>query len=72
VGDLVGLLRPEGILLIADLLLGPQPPTTPYRWYQPMDIIDTLEALDTRFSIETQCKLKRTISRRYDVAVYKD
>jgi SAM-dependent methyltransferase len=71
VTGLVALLRRPGLLLIGDVLLGPQPATTPYRWYEPMDIIAVLEDLGVRFSIESQPELKRTINRRYDVLACK-
>jgi SAM-dependent methyltransferase len=69
--SLVRLLRQRGIALIADVPLGPQPQGTPYLWYEPMDIISVLEPLDVGFSIEAQSPLKRTINRRYDIALYK-
>jgi SAM-dependent methyltransferase len=69
--ELVSLLRRPGLLLVGDVPLGRQPPGTPYRWYQPMEILDVLEPLGVRFSIETQSELKRTINRRYDVLVRK-
>lgn len=69
--DLVSLLRPSGILLVADMLLGQTRRNTPYRWYDPIDVIAALEPLDVGFSIEAQSALKRTINRRYDVVVRK-
>jgi SAM-dependent methyltransferase len=72
VTKLVGLLRPGGILLIGDVLLGSQPPTTPYRWYEPTDVLGVLEPLNVAFSIEAQPRLKRTINRRYDILVNRD
>lgn len=69
--DLVRFLRRPGLLLLADVLLGDQPPDTPYLWYQPMEMIELLESLGVRFCIESQSELKRTINRRYDIVVRK-
>lgn len=69
---LVSLLRPRGILLIGDVLLGRPPPETRFRWYDRRQILDILEPLDLPFSISAQSRLKRAINRRYDVIVYKD
>jgi SAM-dependent methyltransferase len=69
---LVGLLRRPGILVIADALLGEQPPDTPYRWFSRSEIINLLEPLDLPFSIAAQSALKRRINHRYDIVVYKD
>jgi SAM-dependent methyltransferase len=71
VAGLVALLRTRGRLLIADVLLGPQPDGTPYLWYEPMDVIHVLEPLAVGFSIEAQSALKRTINRRYDIVIRK-
>jgi len=69
---LVSLLRAPGILLIGDVLLGRQPPDTPFRWFDRREILDILEPLDLPFSIAAQSRLKRAINRRYDIVVYKD
>ena len=69
---LVTLLRAPGILLIGDVPLGPQPPTTPYLWYERTDLARKLEPLGLPFSIAAQSRLKRAINVRYDIIVYKD
>jgi len=70
--ELVGLLRPPGLLLIGDVPVGPQPAGTPFRWYDRREILDVLEPLELPFSIVAQSPLKRSINRRYDVIVHKD
>jgi SAM-dependent methyltransferase len=72
VTKLVTLLRAPGILLIGDVPLGPQPPTTPYLWYERTDIARVLEPHGLPFSIAAQSRLKRAINLRYDIVVYKD
>jgi SAM-dependent methyltransferase len=69
---LVELLRRPGILVVADALLGEQPPDTPYRWFSRREILELLEPLGLPFSIVAQSKLKRTINLRYDIVVYRD
>lgn len=69
--NLVSLLRPSGILVVSDMLLGRPGRVTQYRWYDPIDVIAALEPLDVGFSIEAQSALKRTINRRYDLVVRK-
>jgi SAM-dependent methyltransferase len=72
VTKLVSLLRAPGILLIGDLPVGPQPPTTAYRWYDRRELADVLEPLGLPFSIRAQTRAKRLLNIRYDVIVYLD
>jgi len=69
---LLALLRPPGVLVIGDALLGEQPPDTPYRWFSRSEILELLEPLGLPFSIAAQSRLKRRINLRYDIVVYKD
>ena len=69
---LVSLLRKPGILLIGDVPIGPQPPDSPYRWYDRREIVGVVEPLGIPFSIAAQSRLKRLINHRYDVILYKD
>jgi SAM-dependent methyltransferase len=69
---LVALLRRPGILLIGDVPVGPQPPDTPYLWYDRRTLANVLEPLGLPFSIAAQSRQKRAINTRYDVVVYKD
>ena len=68
----LGLMPPSGRLLVADMLIGAQPPSTPYRWYDPGELVATLEDLGARFALQTQSPAKRAINRRYDLLVFKD
>ncbi len=69
VTDLVSLLRPGGLLLVADLLLGAQPATTPHLWYEPASIIDLCDELGVDFALLSQPARKRAINRRFDLIV---
>jgi|SRR5579862_5302741 len=69
---LLELLRRPGILVIADAMLGEQPPDTPYRWFSRGEIVDMLEPLGLPFSIAAQSRLKQQINLRYDIVVHKD
>jgi ubiquinone/menaquinone biosynthesis C-methylase UbiE len=72
VSQALKLLGQPGILVIADALLGEQPPGTSYRWYTRREIVDLLDPIGLPYSIAVQPRLKREINLRYDIVVYKD
>ncbi len=72
VRHLVSLLRTPGILLLGDVPIGPQPPDTPYLWYDRRDLADVFEPMGLPFSICAQSREKRALNSRYDIVVYKD
>lgn len=72
VNKAVSVLKKGGIFLIGDLLLGTQPPHSQYLHYDKHRLIDFLDSLQMPYSIMAQSPLKRTINKRYDVALYKD
>lgn len=68
----LSLLRPDGILLIGDLLVGQKPEKSQFQWYDKHLLVDFFDSLGVPYSILAQNKFKRAINKRFDLIVYKD
>lgn len=68
----LSMLRPDGILIVSDQILTTKDINTRYLAINKHELIDYLDSKDLQYSIRAQNRLKRTFSKRYDIAIYKD
>ena len=70
--EIIRLLKTDGMAVISDLLLGPQPLNSIYRHFSWNEIIDLLGEFDINWSLQNQNAEKRKINRRFNLIIKKE
>jgi SAM-dependent methyltransferase len=69
--EILRLLRPNGIAVISDMLLGDFVTPSGYRAYTTTYLVSFLDSLDCNWSITNQVPAKRSINTRYNIVIKK-